>query len=66
LHSIYGQWWLDCCWRGQLVSIMKLVKYSNPGLTFLLNYFEFMKYMKSDNGESHITQLPLGMYSSYA
>jgi hypothetical protein len=29
-HPIYGQHWLDCCWQEQLVSIMKLVRYSKP------------------------------------
>jgi len=43
-----------------------IVKYSNPRMTsFFLNYSWFMQYMKSDNGESGITQLPLGMNSSY-
>jgi hypothetical protein len=43
-----------------------IVKYSNPGLTYSSsNYSWFMQYMKSDNGESGITQLPLGMNSSY-
>jgi hypothetical protein len=43
-----------------------IVKYSNPSLTSSSsNYSWFMQYMKSDNGESGITQLPLGMNSSY-
>ncbi len=58
--------WLHCCRWGRLASIMKSVKYPKPQLTSLSNYFYFMQYMKSHNGESGITQLPLGMYSSYA
>jgi hypothetical protein len=43
-----------------------IVKYSNPRLRFSSpNYSWFMQYMKSDNGESGITQLPLGTNSSY-
>jgi hypothetical protein len=43
-----------------------IVKYSNPRLmSSSPNYSWFMQYMKSDNEESAITQLPLGMNSSY-
>jgi hypothetical protein len=42
-----------------------IVKYSKLQLmSSSPNYSWFMQYMKSDNGESGITQLPLGMNSS--
>jgi len=43
-----------------------IVKYSNPHLiSSSPNYYWFMQYMKNDNGENGITQLPLGMNFSY-
>ncbi len=42
-----------------------IIKYSELYLTFSTNYSWFMQYMKNDNGESGITQLPLGMNYFY-
>jgi hypothetical protein len=41
-----------------------IVKYSKPQLTSSPNYSWFVQYMKSDNRESGIIQLPLGTNSS--
>jgi hypothetical protein len=43
-----------------------LVTYSKPCLIlFSPNYSWFKQYMKSDNGDINIIQLPLGMNSFY-
>jgi hypothetical protein len=43
-----------------------IVKYSKPHLTSSsLSFIWFMQYMKNDNGENGITQLPLSMNSFY-
>jgi hypothetical protein len=56
---------LDCRWQiGVHYEI--IIKHSKPHLfSSSLNYSWFMQYMKSDNMESGIIQLTLGMNSFY-